>query len=132
MDENGNQDYQAPKQEPQEPYRNYQNPMQGGGPAPYNGKVPGQSNATASMVLGILAVVFWFFGYSSLLSIVLGIIGLVLASNSKQAGFSGNTRTAGFVLSLIGLIGGAIAFIACVGCVGCIASMGAAGSHHAY
>ena len=29
---------------------------------------PGKSNATASLVLGIIAVVFWFLGYSSILS----------------------------------------------------------------
>ena len=86
--------------------------------------VPGKSAATASLVLGIIAVVCWFFGYSSILSVILGIIGLVLASNAKKAGFVGGMRTAGFVLSLIGLIGGAIFFVACVACVG---ALGAAG-----
>lgn len=76
------------------------------------------------MVLGIIAVVLWFFGYSAIVSIILGIIGLVLASNSKKAGYSGGLRTAGFVLSLIGLIGGAFFFIACVACV---STLGAAG-----
>ena len=41
---------------------------------------PGKSNATASLVLGIIAVVFWFFGYSSILSVILGIVGLIQAS----------------------------------------------------
>ena len=36
------------------------------------------------------------------------------------------TRTAGFILSLIGLIGGALAFVACVACVGLFASTGIA------
>lgn len=40
---------------------------------------PGKSNATASLVLGIIAVVFWFFGYSSILSVILGIVGLIQA-----------------------------------------------------
>lgn len=84
--------------------------------------LPGQGAATASMVLGIISVVLWFFGYSSLVSIILGVIGLVLASNSKNAGFNGSTRTAGFVLSLIGLIGGALFFIACIACMGSIAA----------
>lgn len=86
-------------------------------------KVPGKGQATASMVFGILAVICWFFGWSSLASIVFGIIGLGLASQSKKAGYDEGMRTAGFVLSLIGLIGGGIAFIACVACVGSIASL---------
>lgn len=44
---------------------------------------PGKSNATASLVLGIIAVVFWFFGYSSILSVILGIVGLIQASKAK-------------------------------------------------
>ena len=71
------------------------------------GQVPGQNDAVVSLVLGILSVVLWFFGYSSILSVVLGVVGLVYASKSKQRGFDGGIRTAGFVLSLIGVIGGA-------------------------
>ena len=37
-------------------------------------------------------------------------------------------RTAGFVLSLIGLIGGAIFFVACVACVGAIGAADATGA----
>ena len=80
---------------------------------------PGKSNATASLVLGIIAVVFWFFGYSSILSVILGMVGLIQASKAKELGYQDAIRTAGFVLSLIGLIGGALAFVACVACVSC-------------
>ena len=80
---------------------------------------PGKSNATASLVLGIIAVVFWFFGYSSILSVILGIVGLIQASTAKELGYLDAIRTAGFGLSLIGLIGGALAFVACVACVSC-------------
>ena len=52
-----------------------------------NGNIPGKGAATASMVLGIIGVVCWFFGVSSIVSVVVGIIGLILASNSKKAGF---------------------------------------------
>ena len=48
---------------------------------------PGKSNATASLVLGIIAVVFWFFGYSSILSVILGIVGLIQASKAKELGY---------------------------------------------
>ena len=86
-------------------------------------KVPGKGAATASMVLGIIAVVLWFFGYGALVSVILGIIGSVLAGNAKKAGYNGGMRTAGFVLSLIGLIGGAVFFVACAACAGAIYSL---------
>ncbi len=89
-----------------------------------NTVVPGKNQATVSLVLGIVAVICWFFGFSAIVSVVCGIIGLIMASKAKQAGYNDNIRTAGFVLSLIGLIGGAIFFIACVACVGAAASLG--------
>lgn len=87
----------------------------------------GRSQATASLVLGIIAVVLWFFGWSSSISVVLGIIGLVLANKSKALGFNGGIRTAGFVLSLVGLIGGAVFFVSCVACAGLLAFSSSAG-----
>ena len=89
-----------------------------------NQNVPGKGAAVASWVLGIIAVVLWFFGYTSIVSVILGIVGLVCAGNAKKAGFMGGLRTAGFVLSLIGLIGGGIAFVACVACAGAIGAAG--------
>lgn len=89
-----------------------------------NQNVPGKGAAVASLVLGIIAVVLWFFGYTSIVSVILGIVGLVCAGNAKKAGFIGGLRTAGFVLSLIGLIGGGIAFVACVACAGAIGAAG--------
>ncbi len=93
-----------------------------------NKVIPGKGAAIASLVLGIISVVFWFFGIGSLVSIVCGIIGLILASNAKKAGFEGGIRTGGFVCSLIGLIGGALVFVACVACVGLLGAAGAASS----
>lgn len=89
-----------------------------------NQNVPGKGAAVASLVLGIIAVVLWFFGYTSIVSVILGIVGLICAGNAKKAGFMGGLRTAGFVLSLIGLIGGGIAFVACVACAGAIGAAG--------
>ena len=93
-----------------------------------NNNIPGKGAATASLVLGIISVVLWFFGYSALVSVILGIVGLILAGNAKKAGFNGGIRTAGFVLSLIGLIGGAIFFVACVASVGAIGAADATGA----
>ena len=66
--------------------------------------------AVASLVLGICAIVCWFFGVGALVGIILGIIGLVLAG-PKKAGNTEGIRTGGFVCSLIGLIGSGIAVI---------------------
>ena len=73
--------------------------------------------AVASLVLGICSVVSWFFGLGALLGMVLGIVGLVLAGQAKKAGNIEGIRTAGFVCSLIGLIGSAIAVIIALGAV---------------
>ena len=75
---------------------------------------PGRGKATASMVLGIVAVVFFFTGLGAIVSVVCGIIGLVISNQSKAEGTSSAVRTAGFVLSLIGLIVGAIVVIASI------------------
>lgn len=88
---------------------------------PENNNPPGKNNATASLVLGIIAVIFWFFGYSSILSIILGIVGLIQASKAKELGYDDAIRTAGFVLSLIG---GALALLACAACVSCAGLVG--------
>ena len=71
----------------------------------------GHGLAIGSLVCGIVGVVCWFFGYASFLSIILGIVGLVLAGNSKKNGNTEGARTAGFVLSLIALIGGFLVFL---------------------
>lgn len=91
--------------------------------------IPGRGAAIASLVLGIISVVFWFFGWGALVSVVTGIVGLICATNAKKAGFEGGMRTAGFVLSIIGLVGGAIVFVACVACTG---AAGAAGLFNSY
>lgn len=78
--------------------------------------IPGKGKATGSLVCGIISVVCIFFGWGALLSLILGIVGLVLASGAKKDGFVGSMRTAGFVLSLIGLIFGGIVFVSCTLC----------------
>jgi len=82
----------------------------------------GKNAAVTSMVLGIVAVVLWFFSFAAVVSVVLGIIGLVYANKAKTEGFRGGFYTAGFVLSLIGLIGGAIDVIVSIIAIGLISS----------
>ncbi len=53
-----------------------------------------------------------------------GHCGLIQASKAKELGYDDAIRTAGFVLSLIGLIGGALAPLACAACVSCAGLVG--------
>ena len=48
---------------------------------------------------------------NTLLGLLLGIAGLVLAGKAKRLGFMGGMRTAGFVMSLISVILGAVLFV---------------------
>ena len=61
-------------------------------------------------------------------SLVLGIIGLMQASKAKKLGNTSTKRTAGFILSLIGLIGGSFVFIACVACSAAVGVAGCSGA----
>lgn len=91
----------------------------------YNQNIPGKGAATGSLVCGIVSIVLWFFGFTSIFSLIVGIVGLVLANSSKKAGFMGGIRTAGFVCSLIGTIFGGLIFISCVACAGVLGTAGA-------
>lgn len=81
-------------------------------------QVPGHTKATTSLVLGIVGVACWVFGYSAAISVITGIAGLVLAAQAKTEGNNEGIRTAGFVLSLISTIVGGLIFAACVACAG--------------
>ena len=72
----------------------------------------GKKLATASLVLGIISIVFWFFGVGAIVSIITGIVGIVMASKAKNEGFIDGIRTGGLVTSIIGLCGGTIVLIA--------------------
>lgn len=87
---------------------------------------PGKGAAIASLVLGIVSVVFWFTGMLAIIGLVCAIVGIICSSVSKKAGYEGGVRTAGLVLSIIGCAGCAIAFVACGLCAAAIA--GTAGS----
>lgn len=94
-------------------------------PQTNGGDQPGKGAAIGSLVCGIVSIVFWFFGLGAIVSVILGIVGLILSSNAKKAGFVGGMQTAGFVTSLLGLIFGALFFVACVACAGALGSIGA-------
>lgn len=86
--------------------------------------VPGKGAAIGSLVCGIISIILSFFSVSSIVGLILGIVGLILASSSKKAGYTEGLRTGGFVVSLIGVILSAIFFVSCVACVGCLGAAG--------
>lgn len=84
----------------------------------------GRNMAIACMVLGIAGLVFTLL-INTLLGVIMGIVGLVLAGKARRLGFVGGMRTAGFVMSLISVILGGVllvlalaAVIVAVGIVG--------------
>ena len=92
-----------------------------GGPPP--GCEPARGTAIASMVLGIVGVVFCFTGIGAIVSLIVGVIGLIFAMNAKKAGNRSGFRTAGYILSLISLILGAVMLLLTIVFIGIIGSV---------
>lgn len=78
--------------------------------------------ATASMVLGIIGLVFVLSGTGSFIGCILGLIALILASISKsrQPNVKKGQATAGLVMGIIAFVLGLLFAVACVACVGAI------------
>ena len=74
--------------------------------------------AVASLVLGILAIVFAIVGVGyQWIGAIVGIIGIVLGKkNPEKKGIA----TAGLVCSIIGTVLCLITFVACVACLGAL------------
>lgn len=83
--------------------------------------------AIASLVLGILSLICAFFGYSAILGLVFGIVGVALGAKARKTAQTG-MATGGFVCSLIGLIFCAVGLVCAVACVGALGVLGAAGA----
>lgn len=77
--------------------------------------------AVASLVLGIISLVFIFFGTFAFIGMILAIVGLILGISAKKEQPTG-LATAGIVLSIVGLAICAVTFIACLACTGAILS----------
>ena len=81
---------------------------------PESGREPGENTAVAGWIMGIAAVVFWFFGYSAVSSVVLLTPGVARTHKAKQESYTRDKRPIPFVLSLVGLIGGLVVLIVTV------------------
>lgn len=72
--------------------------------------------AVASLILGILSLIFIFIPQVAWIGIILGIVGLVLGITANKEQRTG-LATAGIVLSSVAIGLTAITFLACVACV---------------
>lgn len=74
--------------------------------------------AVASLVLGIVSVVFSFFG-GSIIGLPVGIVGIILGVLAKKKTPQNGMATAGLVCSIVGTAISGLIFVACVGCASC-------------
>ncbi len=76
---------------------------------------------TASLVLGIISLVFIFFGYFAIVGMILAIISLVIGISAKKENPEDGKAKAGVILSIISLALSAITLIACTICLSSLA-----------
>ena len=81
-------------------------------------KQTSHGKAVVSLVLGIIGVICWFYGYSSVLSIILGIVAVELAKAAARDGNTEGVCTAGKIFGRISFIGGIIFLILTFAVVG--------------
>lgn len=132
-DQNFQQAYQQPNQNfQQQAQQNFQQQasqdfQQPNGGQPVSSPVPEKAHTEAmvSLILGAAALFFGLLAgilgifthiFFLFLPTILGIAGLILSSEAKKNGYKGGMQTAGFWLSLIGLILGCLAFVSCGAC----------------
>ena len=78
----------------------------------------------ASLVLGIVSIVFAVFG-QGWLGAVVGIVGIVLGVQGKKVPDKEGLAKSGFVCSVVGTVLSLIFYIACIGCIGAAGGLGA-------
>ncbi len=93
----------------------------------------GKGFSIAALVLGIVGVVFGWFGVFGFIALAASIVGIILAVIGRKRsiaalGKPSGMATAGLVLSIIGTCFAGIAVIACTACAACISSAAGVGS----
>ena len=79
--------------------------------------------AVASLVLGIVSIIFSFFGGINFFGGIIGIVGIILGVYGKKDESKKGMATAGLVCSIIGTVLCFIFYVACVACVGSLVAM---------
>lgn len=73
--------------------------------------------AIASLVLGIISVVFFFVPFYGWIGIIFGVVGIILGAMGQKDPEKKGIATAGLVLSIVGAVLGLVIYLACVACV---------------
>lgn len=85
---------------------------------------PGKGKQVAGLVLGIISLVFYWAPYFNIVTLILGIVGIVLSVKGKKAsaavGAPTGAGTAGLVLSIIGVVLSGIGVFTCTLCAGAL------------
>lgn len=101
-------------------------------PNSYQADVPGKKQATISLVLGIVGIVFDFISTLTIISsaagCILGIVGIVFASKARKQGFTGGMATGGLVCSIVSVVFGIGALLCVVCVVSMLGGLGASGA----
>jgi len=101
----------------QESKERFQNAFSGDrGNANTNAGQSSDGKAIASMILGIISLIFIFTGTLAILGLIMGIVGLVLGISANKTAKT-SYATAGIVLSIIGIVVCFVVFIAALACV---------------
>lgn len=81
-----------------------------------------KDKATISLVLGIVSLVIAWYRYTSILGIILAIVGILFAVEARKELPPENAgmATAGMVCSIIALVLSSFLFVACVLCIGLV------------
>jgi len=80
-----------------------------------------ESFAIASLILGILSVVFFFIHV--FVGLICGVVGVILSTMARQDGNTPGMAIGGLVLSILGIVFNAIGLLACAICAGTINSI---------
>lgn len=80
--------------------------------------------AIASLVLGILGIIFAFVPVTNIIPLVLGIVGLILGYQARKNGLEDEKMVkAGIILNIIAIVLSLAFFIACTSCMACVACL---------
>ena len=83
-----------------------------------------KGKAVAALVIGIIALAFAWWGWVSLVGLVLSIVGLILSVGVRKENnpATKGLATGGLICSIIALVFSSIFFISCAVCTACAAS----------
>lgn len=86
-----------------------------------------KGKSIASLILGIASVALPWFGFSSILSLIASIVGIILSTQVRKCNDENkNMATAGLVLSIIGIVLSGIMLV-CAICTVCAVGTAATG-----